>query len=120
MSPKKIAQQFYKSDVFLDPDLTASFLHDDALLDWNSSKGFLQMDKAKIVSICAEMGKAYTRSRIKVSHLLAEGNLVSVRYHHFVKTIENPREEILLAPFIVIWEVKDGKLFRGFQISQTS
>jgi len=120
MTPKKLVEQFYKSDVLLDPELVASYLHDDVLLDWNSSKGFLQMDKTKIVSICTEMGKAYTRSKIKVSHLLAEGNTVSIRYHHFVKTIENPREEILLAPFIVIWEVKDEKLFRGYQMSQTS
>lgn len=120
MTPKKTVESFYKSDVFLDTDLVASFLHDDVLLDWNSSKGFLQMDKTKILSICTEMSKAYTRSKIKISHLLAEGNMVSIRYHHFVKTIENPREEILLAPFIVIWEVKDGKLFRGYQMSQTS
>ena len=120
MTPKKLVESFYKHDVLLDPELTASFLHDDVLLDWNSSKGFLQMDKAKIVSICTEMSKGYTRSIIKVSHLLAEGNVVSIRYHHFVKTIENPREEILLAPFIVIWEVRDGKLFRGYQMSQTS
>lgn len=120
MTPKKTVEQFYKSDVFLDPELTASFLHDDVLLDWNSSRGFLQMDKQKIVSIITEMSKAYTRSKIKVSHILAEGNTVSIRYHHYVTTIENPREEILLAPFIVIWEVKDGKLFRGYQMSQTS
>jgi hypothetical protein len=35
-----------------------------------------------------------------------------------VKTIENPREEMLLAHFFVIWEIKDDKLFRGYQISQ--
>jgi predicted SnoaL-like aldol condensation-catalyzing enzyme len=120
MTPKKLVESFYKHDVFLDADLVASFLHDDVLMDWNSSKGFLQMNKEKIVSICAEMGKAYTRSKIKVSHLIAEGNLVSIRYHHYVNTIENPREEILLAPFIVIWEVKEGKLFRGYQMSHIS
>lgn len=120
MTPKKIVEQFYKPDVLLDPELTASFLHDEAVLDWNSSKGFLQMKKSDIVALCNELGKAYTRSKVRISHILAEGSLVSVRYSHFVKTIENPREEMLLAHFIVIWEVKDGKLYRGYQMSQLS
>lgn len=120
MTPKKTVENFYKSDVLLDPELTGSFLHEEALLDWHSSKGFLQMKKPDIVSLCAEMGKAYVRSKMRISHILAEGNMVSVRYSHFVKTIENPREEILMAHFIVIWEVKDGKLYRGYQMSQPS
>ena len=40
------------------------------------------------------------------------------RYSHFVKTFENPREEMLLAHFFVIWEIKDNKLYRGYQMSQ--
>ena len=120
MAPKKIVEQFYKSDVLLDSELTASFLHPEAVLDWNSSKGFIQMKKEDIVALSTELSKAYVRSKIRISHLLAEGDLVSVRYSHFVKTIENPREEMLLAHFIVIWEVKDDKLFRGYQMSQLS
>ncbi|RZJ29641.1 MAG: nuclear transport factor 2 family protein [Flavobacterium sp.] len=120
MTPKKLVENFYKPDVLLDSGLTDSFLHPDVILDWNSSKGFLQLKRADIVALCNELNKAYTRSKVRISHLLAEGNLVSVRYSHFVKTIENPREEMLLAHFIVIWEVKDGKLFRGYQMSQLS
>jgi predicted SnoaL-like aldol condensation-catalyzing enzyme len=120
MTPKKLVEHFYKPDVLLDAELTASFLHDDVLLDWNSSKGFLQLNKKDIVALSTEMGKAYTRSKCRISHILADGNLVSVRYSHYVKTIENEREETLLAHFIVIWEVTDGKLFRGYQMSQPS
>jgi hypothetical protein len=43
-----------------------------------------------------------------------------VRYSHFVKTIENPREEMLLAHFISIWQIKDNKLYKGYQMSQLS
>jgi hypothetical protein len=57
---------------------------------------------------------------MRITHIIAEDNTVSVRYSHFVKTIENPREEMLLAHFFVIWEIKDGKLYRGFQMSQFS
>ena len=120
MTPRKTVENFYKSDVLLDAELTGSFLHEDAILDWHSSKGFLQMDRAKIIAVSEELSRAYVRSKIKISHLLSDGNLVSVRYSHYVKTIENPREEMLLAHFIVIWEIKDGKLFRGYQMSQLS
>ncbi len=120
MTPKKIVENFYKSDVFLDPELTGSFLHPDVLLDWHSSKGFLQMNRDQIIALSDELSRAYERSKIRISHLLTDGNLVSVRYSHYVKTIENPREEMLLAHFIAIWEIKDDKLFRGYQMSQLS
>jgi len=35
-----------------------------------------------------------------------------------VHTIENPSKEVPLAHYITIWEVKDGKLFLGHEISQ--
>lgn len=120
MSAKKIVEDFYKSDAVINPEVMDSFIHPEITLDWNSSQGFLQMDREKILAFSAEIGRAYSRSKIKISHILAEGDLVSVRYSHFVKTIENPREEMLLAHFIVIWEIKDDKLYRGFQMSQLS
>ncbi|HEX9979113.1 MAG TPA: nuclear transport factor 2 family protein [Flavobacterium sp.] len=120
MTPKKIVENFYKSDAIIDSAQMDSFLHPEVILDWNSSKGFLQMKREEIVALSGELSKAYVRSKIRISHILAEGNLVSVRYSHFVKTIENPREEMLLAHFIVIWEIKDDRLFRGYQMSQLS
>ena len=44
--------------------------------------------------------------------------MVSLRYQHYIKTIENPREEMLLANFMVLWELKDNLLHRGYQMSQ--
>jgi len=120
MTPKKIVENFYKSDVLLDPGLTSSFLHPEVVLEWHSSKGFLKMDRNQLVALTEELSRAYVRSKIRISHILSDGNLVSVKYSHYVKTIENPREEMLLAHFIVIWEIKDGKLYRGYQMSQLS
>lgn len=120
MTPKKIVENFYKSDVLLDPGLTSSFLHSEVVLEWHSSKGFLKMDRNQLVALTEELSRAYVRSKIRISHILSDGNLVSVKYSHYVKTIENPREEMLLAHFIVIWEIKDGKLYRGYQMSQLS
>lgn len=118
MTPKKIVQNFYKSDVFLDASLTASFLHPDVELEWHSSKGFLKMNHDEIVALSEELSRAYVRSKIRISCILAEGNRVAVQFSHYVKTIENPREEMLMAHFSTIWEIKDDKLYRGYQMSQ--
>lgn len=118
MKTKDIIKDFYKSDVILDSVLVAEFLHDDILLEWHSTKGFLKLDKAAILEISAVLGKAYMRSKNNISHIIAKGDIVTIRYSQYVKTIENPRDDLLLAHFMVIWELKDDKLYRGYQISQ--
>lgn len=120
MQPKELVLEFYKSDVLLDSKAVAQLLHPEVTIDWNSSKGFIQMNHEDVLKLTDELSRAYIRSKVRISHILQEENLVSVRYSHFVKTMENPREEMLLAHFSVIWEIKDGKLFRGFQMSQFS
>jgi hypothetical protein len=118
MSAKEIVQEFYKSDAFINPEILKNYIHPEIQLDWNSSKGFVKLNYDSILDLSLELSKAYVRSKARISHIIEENNLVSVRYSHFIKTIENPREEMLLAHFIVIWEIKDDKLFRGFQMSQ--
>ncbi len=120
MSAKKLVQKFYKSDALINSDIMDTFLHPDVLLDWNSSKGFIQINRQEILALASELGKAYVRSKARVSHIVKESDTVVVRYSHYIKTIENPREEMLLAHFMVIWEIKEDKLFRGFQMSQFS
>lgn len=118
MTSKRLIQDFYKSDALINPAIMKDFLHPDVIVDWNSTKGFIQMKYDEIITITAELAKAYVRSKVKISHLIQDGNTISVRYSHYVKTIENPREEMLLAHFMTIWEVKDEKLYRGYQMSQ--
>jgi hypothetical protein len=120
MTAKELVQDFYKSDALIDSTIMKEYLHSDVLLDWNSSKGFVQLDYDGLVNISEELGRAYVRSKVRVSHIIAENDMITVRYSHFVKTIENPREEMLLAHFISIWQVKDNKLYRGYQMSQLS
>ncbi|MBG6111406.1 hypothetical protein IWX84_002290 [Flavobacterium sp. CG_9.10] len=120
MSAKEIVQKFYKSDALIDSDVMKDFLHPDVLLDWNSSKGFLQLNYDSLLNLSDDLSKAYVRSKVRVSQIIAENDMISVRYSHFVKTIENPREEMLLAHFMAIWQIKDNKLFRGYQMSQLS
>lgn len=120
MSAKEIVQKFYKSDALIDSNVIKDFLHPEVIVEWNSSKGFVELNYDSLVNLSAELSKAYVRSKVRISHILSENDLISVRYSHFVKTIENPREEMLLAHFIVIWQIKDNKLFRGYQMSQLS
>ena len=118
MNLKKIILDFYKSEALINPSVLATYLHDDILLERNSSTGFIKRNREDVLSVASELSKSYVRSKVEISHIVKEGDLVSLRYAHSVKTIENPREYILLANFMVIWELKDEKLYRGYQISQ--
>ena len=120
MTAKKIIQDFYKSDALINVSEMDSFLHTDFILEWQSSKGFSKLDKQGVLELSRELGASYVRSKIRIHSILQEKNQVAVRYSHYVKTIENPREEMLLAHFFVIWEIKDDKLYRCFQMSQVS
>ena len=120
MSAKQIVEKFYKSDALINSEVLKEYLHPDIILEWNSSKGFVELNYNTLIDLSIELSKAYVRSKVRISHIVTENDLVSVRYSHFVKTIENPREEMLLAHFIVIWQIKEGKLFRGYQMSQLS
>jgi len=71
-----------------------------------------------LVNYFTEMRRNYDDLRVEVSHLLEDGDFVTVRYKYYIKTIENPDEELGIAHFMAIWEVKDGKIYRGHQISQ--
>jgi hypothetical protein len=120
MKPKDIVLDYYKSDVLLDRKTVSMLLHPEVTMDWNSSEGSIQMNYQDILLMVDQMARAYIRTKIRISHILQEKNLVSLRFSHFVKTIENPREEMLLGNFFVIWEIKEEKLFKGFQMSHFS
>ncbi|RZJ50376.1 MAG: nuclear transport factor 2 family protein [Flavobacterium sp.] len=120
MSIKEFVQKFYKSDALIDAEIMKTYLHPEVIVDWNSSKGFIQLDYNSLLEMANELSRAYVRSKVRISHIIAEDDLVSIRYSHYVKTIENPREEMLLAHFATIWQIKDDKLFRGYQMSQFS
>ena len=84
MSPKKLVQDFYKSDALINSEIMNTFLHSDVLLDWNSSTGFKQLNRQDILDIAKELGKAYVRSKAKISHLLKDGEQITVRYSHYI------------------------------------
>lgn len=117
-SVKKLVRAFYESDAFKNSDTMKQFIHPECELFWNSSKGFTKLDYNGLLNLSEELAKSYESLRTAISHLMRDKNTVTARYTYFVNTIENPDEEIALAHFITIWEVKDDKLYRGYEISQ--
>ena len=118
MTPKEIVKNFYDSDLANDDSIVSRFFHKDCELQWNSSHGFMVLKYKDIVEFFEGTRKAYDNLRFQFSHILQDGNFVTSRHTLFANTIEIPDEEVALADFIAIWEVKEGKLFRCFEMSQ--
>lgn len=118
MTAKKIIQDFYKSDAFINVNEMENYLHSDFILEWQSTTGFRKLNRQEVLELTKQMSTSYVRTKVKIHSILQEKNQVAVRYSHYVKTVENPREEMLLANFFVIWEIKDDKLHIGYQMSQ--
>jgi predicted SnoaL-like aldol condensation-catalyzing enzyme len=115
---KEIVKNFYKSNILNDETVMERFFHPELVLIWNSANGLAIMHFDDIVNFFNEVRRSYFDLRIEVSHLLADDNHVTIRYKYYIRTIENPDEELGIAHFIAIWEVKDDKIYRGYQVSQ--
>ena len=115
---KEIVRSFYLEDLLKDPTVLDRFFHPEMVLLWNNSDGLTIMHFDDIIEFFSEIRRTYQDFRLEISHLLEDDNHVTIRYKYYVKTIENPDEELGIAHFIAIWEVKDDKLYRGYQISQ--
>lgn len=115
---KEVVRDFYRSDILKDNTILERFFHPELVLIWNSPIGLSIIHYDELVNFFDEIRRTYHDLRLEVSHLLADGNHVTIRYKYYVRTMENPDEELGIAHFIAIWEVKDGKIFRGHQVSQ--
>ena len=115
---KQCVRDFYNSDFYSEPESIKDYLHPEAVLFWNSSAGFNKMNYDDICNLSKELSRTFLSLRTDISHVLEEKDVVAIRFTYYVKTIENPDEELPMAHFIAIWEMKDGKLYKGHQISQ--
>jgi hypothetical protein len=113
-----IVKNFYDSDLANDETIVAKYFHKECELHWNSSHGYMLLKYNDIVTFFEGTRKAYNSLRFDFSHVLKEEQFVTSRYTLFANTIENPDEEVALAHFIAIWEVKDEKLYRCHEMSQ--
>jgi hypothetical protein len=114
ISDKKLVESFYSSGLYDNPEEINSFLHPEAELFWNSSAGFNKMDFSDIHELGKELSKSFETLRAEVSHLLRDKDKVVIRFTYYVRTVENPEEEIPMAHFMAIWEIKEAKMVRGY------
>ena len=115
---KEIATKFYESNFYKDKDVLQSYLHPDVELSWYGTTGLKKLNLEEISEISQRLAESYESLRAEIEKVVAKGDNVAVHFTYHVKTIENPDEEMPLAHFIAIWEMKDGKLYKGVQISQ--
>jgi hypothetical protein len=113
-----IVKNFYDSDLANDETIVAKYFHKECELHWNSSHGYMLLKYNDIVTFFEGTRKAYNSLRFDFSHVLKDEQFVTSRHTLFANTIENPDEEVALAHFIAIWEVKDEKLYRCHEMSQ--
>lgn len=115
---KKIVRAFYLSDLLKDETVLKTYFHKDVELIWNSTDGLSILNYDDLNTFFTEVRRTYHDLRAEVSHMLEDDGHVTIRYKYYIRTMENPDEELGIAHFICIWEVKDGKLYRGWQVSQ--
>lgn len=118
MSAKELVSEYYSSEAYKSKELMKHYLHDDLVIQWHSSKGYLQLDKNDLLTLAEELEKSYSSSSLDITHIISENNNVTVRYTHYVYPIETPNEQMPLAHFVVIWEVLDNKFYKGYLMSQ--
>ncbi|MFT4801566.1 MAG: putative SnoaL-like aldol condensation-catalyzing enzyme [Flavobacteriaceae bacterium] len=117
-SPKQVIKEFHQANIISDETVLENYFHKDLVLIWNSADGLSIMNYEDLIAFFLEIRRTYNDLRIEISHLLQDGNHVTIRYKYYVSTLENPEEELGISHFIGIWEVKDNKMYRGHLVSQ--
>jgi hypothetical protein len=119
MNAKKLVKAFYESNFVKETDIAEKFFHPELTLIWNSTTdGLSILNYDDMVNFFDEVRISYADMRMELSHLLKDDNFVTARYKYYIRTSENPDEELGIAHFMTIWEIKDDKLYKGYQISQ--
>ncbi|MGM0933880.1 MAG: nuclear transport factor 2 family protein [Bacteroidota bacterium] len=118
LSGKEIVENFYTSDFYQDEKVLREFLHPQVELSWYGTTGLKKLNLDEISAISLELAQSFESLRAEVETVISEEGKTAIHFTYHVRTIENPEEEMPLAHFMAIWELKDDKLYRGIQISQ--
>lgn len=115
---KQVVRDFYSTDFFNKIQQVDKYLHPDMELFWNARTGYSHMYREDIAKVTSEAAKSFDSVRCEITHLMQEGKNVTIRFTFYITTIENPTEEMPAAHFVAIWELKDGLMYKGYQMSQ--
>ena len=116
MIAKEIVRKLYDADFA--QDSVMELFHPECQIHWHSSKGYRHLNYKDIEAVINDIKQSYHSFKYRISHQLQDGNLVTSRYSVYGTLIERPEEDEAIAYFISIWEVKDDKLFKCYEISQ--
>ena len=108
---KTVVRAFYLSDILKDETVLETYFHKEVELIWNSTDGLTIMHFDDLDRFFSEVRRTYHDLRVEVSHFLEDDGHVTIRYKYYIRTIENPDEELGIAHFICIWQVKDIKFW---------
>jgi hypothetical protein len=118
MSPSEIVRAYYASDFANDLDIISKFFHKNCELHWTNSQGFKILRYNDLDALFAETRNAFESLRFEFTHFIVADSNVVTRHTLFGSAIEDANNETILGHFSTIWEVKNGKLYRGYEISQ--
>lgn len=119
MTENEILDQLYNQDGIRNVNFLQNILSDDFTLEWDSSIGNSKFTKSEILNFAKELKLSYHSSKTSILNKVIENNKAVVHYLHHVSTIENPKELFTIAKVIVIWEFKNDKIIKGYQISKS-
>jgi len=117
MDVKQFVRGYYNA--ILDPHEVKNYVHANAVLQWYSLRGYIEINRDEFIGLAQQLVLKYHSSRFEVSHIITEGNQVSVRYAHHVKTLDNPDVETVVSHTTAIWELKDERLYRGYIMTKS-
>lgn len=117
---KKIVKSFLDSDVFVDSQSFANHLHKDLKVHWHASSGYREFSYEDYYRISQSTSTSYESMRSEISHMISDKDEVAARFTVFVRTVENPREEIPIGYFVSIFKTLDGKIVEIHQSSHPS
>ncbi len=117
-NPGELVHKFFASAGILNKAYCQDTFSEDFVLEWHSSKGIVFLDYYDILSLSKDLRQSYFTLRAEVNETIVQENKVHIRYVYYVRTLENPDEELVLAVFMANFEVEDGKIVRGYQMSQ--
>ncbi|GGW63410.1 SnoaL-like protein [Winogradskyella epiphytica] len=118
MSAKEVVKAFYESDVANDATLVSRLFHKDCELHWTGSQGFVLYDYKGVEGFFEGTRQSYNSLRFEFTHFMEVNDTVVTRHTIYGRTIEHSDDETILAHVSSIWEIKDGKIFRCYEISQ--
>ena len=93
-SPKQIVKEFHQANIINAELDFKNYFHEELVLIWNSADGLSIMNYDDLIAFFSEIRRTYEDLRIEISHVLNDGNHVTIRYKYYVRTIENPEEEL--------------------------